>query len=69
MNRDEAEVMAEMFARFLMDQLPANEWRDFAHGASIRIMKLSGEKTSKSGSYKLQAAASPFADTLVPKKP
>jgi hypothetical protein len=61
--------MVESFARWLMGEIPAEEWRTFTNNASVRIVKLSGEKTSKSGSYKLTAPVSPYSDTQPPKRP
>lgn len=54
MNRKQSVQQLKDFARYLMGQLPANEWREFAHDASFEIMRLSQEKTSESGRYHVE---------------
>lgn len=67
MNRKQSVQQLKDFARYLMGQLPANEWRDFAHDASFEIMRLSQEKTSQSGRYHVQKPDLPEdADTEPP---
>jgi len=51
MTRKQSVQQLVNFARYLMGQLPANEWREFAHEAAFEIMRLSQEKTSQSGRY------------------
>jgi hypothetical protein len=69
-NRKQAVQQLEDFARYLMGQLPSEDWRDFAHDASFRVMRLSQQRTSESGRYHVEKPKFPEdADTEPPPQP
>jgi hypothetical protein len=62
---DQAEQLVEDFARFIMAKyIPADQWPDFARNTAFRLMRLAGEKTSKSGSYRIKYEDPSKRDTI-----
>lgn len=68
MTRDEAQSVIIALARAVLAHVPAREWAPTARGVALELIRLSGERPSESGSFKLYDPEAQ-RDTLRPPAP